>query len=176
MYIKPTGDEIGARLRIARKNAGLTLKQTGNLSGVTGQAVSQWESGDTKNLGAVNAYLTAEGLNVSLGWLLFGIGDQAPLEIREPEVLYSSNKDIIDEINRFGIESPEKLDGLRLFLGLPGKLHQEPPTSKSSKIAKYHASFGEIAGDTDDQTNITTVNIDQEAAKTDESKDKNDSA
>ena len=38
---------VGARMRAARKRAGLTQEQLAALVGVTGGAVSQWENGQT---------------------------------------------------------------------------------------------------------------------------------
>ena len=67
-----SGIAIGARIDKARKERNLTLKQVGDFAGVSGQAVGQWISGDTKNLGAVNALLVADGFGVSIRWLLFG--------------------------------------------------------------------------------------------------------
>lgn len=37
-------NEVGARMRARRKKRGLTLDQVGKFVGVTGSAVSQWET------------------------------------------------------------------------------------------------------------------------------------
>lgn len=59
---------VGDRLRQARKDNKMTLAQLGKLVGVTGGAVTAWESG--RNIpDAVMLTKLAAALNVTLNWL-----------------------------------------------------------------------------------------------------------
>jgi len=52
LTIKP--EETGQRIRMRRKTLGFTLDHVATLVGVTHAAVSQWENGETINIGADN--------------------------------------------------------------------------------------------------------------------------
>jgi len=125
-----SGIAIGARIDKTRKERNLTLKQVGDFAGVSGQAVGQWISGDTKNLGAVNALFVADGFGVSIRWLLFGEqpsdnaykNDQikhVTVKVAEEQSTYESNQDILEAVTKLGQNEPSKLLGLRLLLGIP---------------------------------------------------------
>ena len=68
-------EEMKDRIAAARKLAGLTQEQLGELLGVTRQAVSKWESGQTVP-DAVTVARLCEALHVSADYVLLG---------REPE-------------------------------------------------------------------------------------------
>lgn len=69
-------DEMNTRIAAARKLAGLTQEQLGELLGVTRQAVSKWESGQTIP-DAITVARLCEALHVSADYVLLG---------KEPEV------------------------------------------------------------------------------------------
>ena len=71
--------ELKDRIAQARKAAGLSQEQLGEKLGVSGQAVSEWESGAVSPDAAALAAMCRE-LGVSADWLLLGKGpDGAPL-------------------------------------------------------------------------------------------------
>ena len=63
--------ELSERIAQVRKQAGLSQEQLGEKLGVSRQAVSKWESGQTN---PDISYITAmcQLFNVSSDWLLFG--------------------------------------------------------------------------------------------------------
>ena len=63
--------ELKDRIAAVRKAAGLTQEQLGELLGVTRQAVSKWESGQTTPDAATIAAL-CEKLHVSADYVLLG--------------------------------------------------------------------------------------------------------
>lgn len=64
-------EEMKDRIAAARKLAGLTQEQLGELLGVTRQAVSKWESGQTVP-DAVTVARLCEALHVSADYVLLG--------------------------------------------------------------------------------------------------------
>jgi len=72
--------ELKDRIAAVRKAAGLTQEQLGELLGVTRQAVSKWESGQTTPDAATIAAL-CEKLHVSADYVLLG---KEPGEDRPP--------------------------------------------------------------------------------------------
>lgn len=63
---------IGSRIKRAREAAGLNQRELGErLGGLTPQAVTKWESGDTKP-SLINVVQISQVTNVSVQWLLFG--------------------------------------------------------------------------------------------------------
>lgn len=64
-------EEMRDRIAAARKRAGLTQEQLGELLGVTRQAVSKWESGQTVP-DALTAARLCEALHVSADYVLLG--------------------------------------------------------------------------------------------------------
>lgn len=63
---------IGERLKQARQAAGMTMEALGEAVGVTRQAISMVESGDTKDLSIGRVADLAAALQVLPGWLAFG--------------------------------------------------------------------------------------------------------
>ncbi len=64
---------VATRIREARKAAKLSQQQLGDAAGVSREAVSQWESGDTQpTLARVKK--VAETLRCSSDWLIHGVG------------------------------------------------------------------------------------------------------
>ena len=66
---------FSARLKIARKKAGLTQLQLATIGEVTESAIRQWERGTIQKQDAAALLKIARALNVSPYWLMFG--DQA---------------------------------------------------------------------------------------------------
>ena len=70
-------EELKDRIAAARKLSGLTQEQLGELVGVTRQAVSKWESGQTVP-DAVTVGRICEALHVSADYVLLGKDPEAP--------------------------------------------------------------------------------------------------
>lgn len=75
---------LGDRIRASRKAAKLTQEQLGAIAGVSGAAVAQWESGDSKTLKPENLFKIARRLGKSAEWLVTGEGTELP-----PELIYN---------------------------------------------------------------------------------------
>ena len=65
---------FGERLKMSRKNAGLTQERVAEAAGITGGAISQLESGTTNGLACENLFPIAEVLGVNPKWLATGFG------------------------------------------------------------------------------------------------------
>lgn len=65
---------MGERIKEARDELGMGQAELGRLVGVSGAAVSQWESGATKGLKPENLLAVADVLRVELQWLVHGTG------------------------------------------------------------------------------------------------------
>ncbi len=76
------GYSIGDRIKLARESAGLDMVQLAKLVGVTKQAVWGWESGATKGPRPEHLLALRDVLNVSLDWLVLGIGEMTPSATR----------------------------------------------------------------------------------------------
>ena len=72
-------DGIGARIRAARREKGLTQEALADAVGVSRSAVAQWE---TDRAGQVTGNLTrvATALGTNVEWLMHGTEKRAPLE------------------------------------------------------------------------------------------------
>jgi len=74
-------EEIGKRIRQARRATGLKQHELGKMAGVTESAVSQWESGKIKKIMGPTLSRLARALKVSIDWLLEG--EDAPTRIED---------------------------------------------------------------------------------------------
>lgn len=64
---------FGERVRARREELGLSQDQVARHAGVNRAAVSQWETGATKQLGADRLLSAAKALDCSPEWLLYGL-------------------------------------------------------------------------------------------------------
>ena len=69
----PTTD-IGSRIREARERYHITQSELAKKVGVSRIAVTQWESGSTKDLKPRNLMATARALGIDVNWLVYGKG------------------------------------------------------------------------------------------------------
>ncbi|WP_295802169.1 helix-turn-helix transcriptional regulator [uncultured Microbulbifer sp.] len=91
---------INDRMKQAREKAGLTQSELARSCGVSVQAVSQWESGSTKNPAASNVLATAKATGLSIEWLITGrqpvtarsIDDEHSSGVSEPMAEYCISK------------------------------------------------------------------------------------
>lgn len=65
---------IGQRIREARQVYQVSQGSLAKRVGVSAAAVSQWESGDVRNLKPTNLLATARALGVNIQWLVYGSG------------------------------------------------------------------------------------------------------
>lgn len=72
MFSTLTSMTIGERIKAKRRELGMSGEALGLLVGVTKSTVSQWENGDVKNLRPENLIGTADALDVSVRWLVYG--------------------------------------------------------------------------------------------------------
>jgi transcriptional regulator with XRE-family HTH domain len=78
--------DIGPRIRAARRGRSLTQDELADLIGVSRSAVAQWETGRT---GQVTGNLSriAGALEVNVEYLMFGDSKRAPGEVRQGDEL-----------------------------------------------------------------------------------------
>lgn len=81
-------ETMGERLRAEREAAELTQQQLATEAGVTKQAISQIESGATKNPEASTLEPICRRLNVNLRWLQSKIGPKRPSEAATDEEVW----------------------------------------------------------------------------------------
>jgi transcriptional regulator with XRE-family HTH domain len=74
--------EIGDRIKALRQERGERLGDLGAAAGLSASAVHQWESGTTKGLRPANLVAVADHYNVSIRWLVTGVGPQRVTETR----------------------------------------------------------------------------------------------
>lgn len=77
--MKNVNPEVAARIRSARKNAGMTQAQLAERLGMTVSGVSKIENA-TYNIGLEAVKKIASALKVDAGWLIFGDDDEAKRE------------------------------------------------------------------------------------------------
>jgi transcriptional regulator with XRE-family HTH domain len=66
---------LSYRLKLARTESGLNMRELARAAGVDVGYISRIESGKNDNLGSEKAHLLAAALRVSVEWLLLGVGD-----------------------------------------------------------------------------------------------------
>lgn len=72
-YMLSSPVTVGDRLKILRKEAGLTASQLGEKLGTSQPAITQWETGKrTPRIEAIEAY--SRHFSVSTDWILKGAG------------------------------------------------------------------------------------------------------
>ena len=74
-------NNLGIRLRTARKEKGLTQPALAKEIGVTKSAISQWETGTTKSMDSSKLLALASILDVSPNWLSDGKGEKHTIGI-----------------------------------------------------------------------------------------------
>lgn len=79
-------EDIGTRIRAARRNRGLTQDELADQVGVSRSAVAQWETGRT---GQVTGNLSriARALEVNVEYLMYGDDKRAAGEVRQGDEL-----------------------------------------------------------------------------------------
>ncbi len=68
-------NNLSDRIKSSRKLAKLTQEKLANDVGVSRVAITQWESGETKSIEAVNLIRAAKAMNVNPEWLATGEGE-----------------------------------------------------------------------------------------------------
>jgi transcriptional regulator with XRE-family HTH domain len=112
------GDRITSRLLAA----GLSAAELARLVGVTSEAVSQWESGETEGLKPENLVQTAEFLATTERWLTFGRDARCDLQGRIREAPYSG--ELLSLVQTIASMAPPNEP---TFRRLPMRLLDRPP-------------------------------------------------
>ncbi|MFU0507676.1 helix-turn-helix domain-containing protein [Pseudaminobacter sp. NGMCC 1.201702] len=94
----PDLDTIGGRLSRAREASGQSIKQVAWRLGVKMSTVQAWES-DRAQPGAHRLNTLSGILNVSLSWVLHGIGT-GPVEIEDDEDDFETGERVEAQLNR----------------------------------------------------------------------------
>jgi len=68
--------DLGLRIKARRIELGWTQDELAGKAGCTKGAVSQWETGDVKNLKLARLLRVADALDVEVRWLIAGEGDK----------------------------------------------------------------------------------------------------
>jgi transcriptional regulator with XRE-family HTH domain len=98
------------RLKASRERRKLTLKQLGNLSGVSQQSIWNYENrGDEPS--AVILFALADALGVDPRWLLSGAGEREVASAALP-------KDVVRIASAIVHQTPEKKHALAVLLGV----------------------------------------------------------
>ena len=80
---KLTYMKLQDRVKLARERAKLTQKELADRVGIRPQAVSQWESGDTKSLRGPSLARAADALGVNPIWLSDGDGPMQNYAVKD---------------------------------------------------------------------------------------------
>ena len=111
--------EISDRIRILRKEKGLTLEEVGNRVGVGKSTVRKWESGQIANMRRDKIALLASALGVSPAYLMGWPENDAPTDTPPS----SPDPEMEEFIRRFLALSPENrrriLDLMRALAAPP---------------------------------------------------------
>jgi len=109
--IAPVPETLGDRIRHARLSANLTQEQLGAVAGISGSAINQLESGETKTMKPENLFKIARKLRKSAEWLVTGEGTQLPRE-----EIYDALADLPDDNHQQALDfiqyRIEKADGM----------------------------------------------------------------
>lgn len=85
MNMKDEGSTaLGLRIRSRRSELDLTQAQLAQKAKCTKGAVSQWETGDVKNLRIARLFRVADALHVNPRWLAVGEGPKSVVRYDEP--------------------------------------------------------------------------------------------
>lgn len=97
-------DGLHDRIKAARDNVGMTQADLGHAVGVSRGAVTQWESGQTKDLRIENLFAVAQALKITLEELVF---DTAPA------------KGVAEESGTYRVLSEETMRAMGILDRLP---------------------------------------------------------
>lgn len=95
-YVVPS--TLADRLRLARSDAGLNMRELARAAGIDVGYISRIESGKCDNLGSEKAHLIASALKVSVEWLLLGVGSMQQVLEETIDYLPKDNKQLISEL------------------------------------------------------------------------------
>lgn len=84
-HSNPVG--IGARVKTARKDAGLTQTELAKKAEIRQSTLSELETAGQKSVAADVAFLIAKACGVRLEWLLFGTGPQQEAVVGYSQIL-----------------------------------------------------------------------------------------
>lgn len=106
---------LAERLKWARNEANFSQSSIASVIGVTKAAISQIETGLTKNLNDVSVFLIADALGVSARWLATGIG--LPDDVSK-DSLITANQKVGKLANYLAALPQERIDALAIVLGI----------------------------------------------------------
>lgn len=118
--------ELGARLKHARLQAGLTQERMGELVGKTKAAVSNFENGQNNpSLETVISYATATG--ASLDWLVLG---------REPDGTYDKRiRELPEALREYVVNALVLAERVRL--STPARFLRPPTSEQYLEFSEY---------------------------------------
>ena len=117
---------LGQRIAIARQVMGLTATGLAKAAKVTKAAVSDWESGKTKNLRLENLFYLCDLLNVNARWLATGQGVPTRQLVRseqESELLV-----IFRDLNKASQEA---------LIGVARAMHTQESGGKATRVNPF---------------------------------------
>lgn len=121
---------MGDRIREAREALKLTQEDLGSVAGISGTAVSLWESGDTKSIKPEHLFKIARKLRKSAEWLVTGEGTQLPRE------------ELYDALSQLPADTPQQsLDFIQY------QIEKAEGVIASDKIARYVAMIEDFKRD-----------------------------
>lgn len=78
---------LADRIKRIMDETGYTQQQVGDCAGVSAQAVSQWQDGQTKNIRMETLYRLADGTGYAARWIATGEGNPYSIAEKDPRYL-----------------------------------------------------------------------------------------
>lgn len=101
MNILTNPEIIGQRIKLRRKELGISIAQIATLTDLTRPTVHRYENGDIKKIKLPTLEKLASILKVDLNWLI-GDDDTPPLSVDTLEGMSFEGKDVVDLITNLG--------------------------------------------------------------------------
>lgn len=137
-------DNIGGRIRNARKKLCLTQQELGERLGVSGAMIGQYESG-TRNPKIDTAKRIADALNTDVNWLLHGytLGDRDDA-MKENVAVRFAEAEIQTKAGKLNSEGLKKVVDYVDLLIVSGRFDRQSVTGNSTLTATGNGPAGDF--------------------------------
>jgi len=122
-YNYRVGDLLGDRIKELRRSAGLSQADLAERCSVSREAVSQWESGATKNLRNPNLVKVAKAFAMTLDELVSGtqplrVADESPDYQRQPGDITAEELTLLEQYRELSPTDRQRLRKILAAFGL----------------------------------------------------------
>ena len=119
--------EIGNRIKQVRQEKGLSLRELGEIIGISGATIQRYENGLINRLKLPVIESIANALGVNPSWLIFKSKNKYKTLVNDKNTISSENKDLLNKFNKL---SPNRQKRINKFIDMELEEQKEEEMAK----------------------------------------------